>query len=73
MYIYNEPDRALLAQRTEQFAGQVNRYLAGELAEDEFQQLRLRNGLYMELHAPMLRVAIPYGLLSSGQLRALAR
>jgi sulfite reductase (NADPH) hemoprotein beta-component len=69
MYIYNEPDRTLLAQRTGQFAGQVTRYLAGELAEDEFQQLRLRNGLYMELHAPMLRVAIPYGLLSSGQLR----
>lgn len=73
MYTYNDNDRALLADRTAQFAGQVDRYLSGALAEDEFQQLRLRNGLYMELHAPMLRVAIPYGLLSSRQMFALAQ
>jgi len=73
MYQYDEFDRTLVNQRARQFRGQVERYLNGELADDEFKQLRLRNGLYMQRHAHMLRVAIPYGLLDSRQLRALAR
>lgn len=72
MYHYPSEERALLQRRVDQFRGQVGRYLAGKLDEDEFKQLRLRNGLYMQRHAPMLRVAIPYGVLSSRQLRALA-
>jgi sulfite reductase (NADPH) hemoprotein beta-component len=73
MYQYDDSDRSLVNQRVNQFRGQVDRYLGGELAEDEFKQLRLRNGLYLQRHAYMLRVAIPYGLLSSTQLHALAR
>ena len=72
MYLYNESDRTLLRERVHQFRGQVDRFLTGDLPEEEFKQLRLRNGLYMQLHAPMLRVAIPYGLLSSDQVRMLA-
>ncbi|WP_210396070.1 nitrite/sulfite reductase [Motiliproteus sediminis] len=72
MYIYNELDQQLIEQRAEQFRDQVRRYLAGQIAEDEFRVLRLQNGLYIQRHAPMLRVAINYGLLSSQQLRALA-
>jgi len=72
MYQYDDIDRSLVNQRVRQFRGQVERYLNGELADDEFKQLRLRNGLYMQRHAHMLRVAIPYGLLNSTQLRALA-
>jgi len=72
MYRYDEFDQRLVDQRVAQFRGQVTRYLAGEIAEDEFKGLRLRNGLYMQRHAHMLRVAIPYGLLSSRQLRVLA-
>ena len=72
MYTYTLRDRTLLAERTEQFRNQVTRFLREELPEEEFKQLRLRNGLYMELHSPMLRVAIPYGLLSSDQVRMLA-
>jgi sulfite reductase (NADPH) hemoprotein beta-component len=72
MYRYDELDQALVDQRVAEFRDQVRRHLAGELSEDEFRPLRLRNGLYIQRHAPMLRIAIPYGLLSSGQLRTLA-
>jgi sulfite reductase (NADPH) hemoprotein beta-component len=72
MYRYNDFDRQLVAQRVEQFRGQVRRRLNNELSEDEFKPLRLMNGLYLQLHAYMLRVAIPYGTLSSDQLRKLA-
>ena len=72
MYQYNEVDQQIVDQRVEQFRDQTRRYLEGTLSEDEFRPLRLMNGLYIQTHAPMLRVAIPYGLLSSGQLRKLA-
>ena len=73
MYRYDQIDRDLLRQRTEQFRDQTRRYLAGELPEDDFRQLRLRNGLYQQRHAPMLRISVPYGLLSAAQLRAMAQ
>lgn len=72
MYQYDHYDQTLVDQRVAQYRGQVRRYLAGELSDDEFRPLRLMNGLYLQRHAPMLRVAIPYGLLSSRQLRTLA-
>ena len=72
MYRYDEFDRQFVLQRTAQFADQVQRRLSGELSEDEFKLLRLKNGLYLQLHAYMLRIAIPYGTLSSRQLRKLA-
>ena len=72
MYRYDELDQALVEQRVAEFRDQMRRHLAGELSEDEFRPLRLRNGLYIQRHAPMLRIAIPYGLLSSQQLRTLA-
>ena len=72
MYRYDEFDHALVQERVRQFKGQVERRLSGELDEEEFKQLRLRNGLYLQLHAYMLRVAIPYGTLSSNQMRKLA-
>ncbi len=72
MYRYDEFDLAFVQQRVKQFRGQVERRLAGELTEDEFKPLRLMNGLYLQLHAYMLRVAVPYGTLSSVQLRKLA-
>ena len=72
MYQYDSYDQTLVDERVAQFRGQVRRYLAGELSEDEFRPLRLMNGLYLQRHAPMLRVAIPYGLLSARQLRMLA-
>ena len=72
MYRYDEFDRQFVLQRTAQFADQVQRRLSGELPEDEFRPLRLKNGLYLQLHAYMLRIAIPYGTLSSRQLRKLA-
>lgn len=72
MYIYDEIDQRLVDERVEQFRDQTRRFLAGELTEDQFRPLRLRNGLYIQRYAPMLRVAIPYGLLSSHQLRKLA-
>lgn len=72
MYRYDAFDREFLADRNAEFRGQVERRLAGELSEDEFKPLRLMNGLYLQLHAYMLRVAIPYGVLSSRQLRQLA-
>ena len=72
MYKYDEVDHRLVRERVEQFRDQTRRYLAGELSEDEFRPLRLMNGLYVQRHAPMLRVAIPYGHLSSTQLRKLS-
>ncbi len=72
MYQYNHDDQTILNERVSQFRGQTERYLKGELGEDEFRALRLMNGLYIQIHAPMLRVAGPYGLLSSKQLRMLA-
>jgi sulfite reductase (NADPH) hemoprotein beta-component len=71
MYRYDLTDKTLVNERVAQFRDQTRRFLAGELSEEEFRHLRLRNGLYIQRHAPMLRVAIPYGLLSSKQLRAL--
>src|SRR6187397_2010229 len=73
MYRYDHYDHALVAERVAQFRDQTARFLSGALTEDEFRPLRLRNGLYVQRHAPMLRVAIPYGLLSSAQLRMLGR
>ena len=72
MYRYDEFDSAFVAGRTAQFTDQVNRRLSGELSEDQFRPLRLMNGLYLQLHAYMLRIAVPYGTLSSRQLRKLA-
>ncbi len=72
MYRYDEFDATLVAERVTQFRGQVERRLNGELTEDQFKPLRLMNGLYLQLHAYMLRVAIPYGTLSSKQMRMLA-
>src|SRR3982750_1863936 len=72
MYVYDEIDQRLVDERVRQFRGQTHRFLAGELSEDEFRALRLRNGLYIQRYAPMLRIAIPYGLLSSRQLRKLS-
>ena len=72
MYVYDDLDRTLLAERVSEFRGQVARRLSGELTEDEFKPLRLMNGVYLQLHAYMLRIAIPYGTLSTPQLRMLA-
>ncbi|MFM8376837.1 MAG: nitrite/sulfite reductase, partial [Phenylobacterium sp.] len=72
MYRYDAVDRAVLADRTAEFRDQVRRRLAGELTEDQFKPLRLMNGLYLQLHAYMLRVAVPYGSLSPVQMRGLA-
>ena len=72
MYVYDNIDRTFLADRSRQFRDQVARRLSGALREDEFKPLRLQNGLYLQLHAYMLRVAIPYGVLSSNQMRGLA-
>jgi sulfite reductase (NADPH) hemoprotein beta-component len=72
MYLYDAIDKDMLADRTAEFRGQVARRLAGELTEDQFKPLRLRNGLYLQLHAYMLRIAIPYGSLNPTQLRKLA-
>src|SRR6476661_2313242 len=72
MYLYDEIDQKLVDERVAQFRDQTHRFLEGKLSEDEFRALRLRNGLYIQRYAPMLRIAIPYGLLSSRQLRKLA-
>ncbi|MFT4173750.1 MAG: nitrite/sulfite reductase, partial [Rhodocyclaceae bacterium] len=72
MYRYDEYDQRIVDQRVAQFRDQTRRYLAGELSEDEFRPLRLQNGLYIQRHAPMLRIATPYGLMASRQLRKLA-
>ena len=73
MYVYDEHDRQMAAERVEQFRDQTERAMAGELSEDEFLPLRLQNGLYVQRLAPMLRIAVPYGMLRSAQLRRLAR
>src|SRR5579871_340676 len=72
MYVYDELDRTLVAERVAEFRDQVSRRISGALTEDEFRPLRLMNGVYLQLHAYMLRIAIPYGTLSSQQLRMLA-
>ena len=72
MYRYDHYDQTIVDERVAQFRGQTERFLAGQLSEEEFRPLRLQNGLYIQKHAPMLRVAIPYGLLSSKQVRMLA-
>ena len=72
MYRYSEQDQRLVRERTAQFRDQTRRYLAGELDEEAFKSLRLQNGLYIQRLAPMLRVSVPYGMLSSAQLRQLA-
>jgi sulfite reductase (NADPH) hemoprotein beta-component len=72
MYLYDEIDQRLVDERVRQFGDQTRRFLAGQLTEDEFKALRLRNGLYIQRYAPMLRIAIPYGILSTKQLRKLA-
>lgn len=72
MYRYDEFDRAFVNERVAEFSDQVARRLSGELSEDQFKPLRLMNGVYLQLHAYMLRIAIPYGTLSSRQLRKLA-
>ncbi len=72
MYRYDEFDHQFVRERTSQFADQAQRRLSGELTEDEFRPLRLMNGLYLQLHAYMLRIAIPYGTLSARQMRQLA-
>ncbi len=72
MYKYDNYDQTIVNERVEQFRDQIRRFLAGELSNDEFLPLRVMNGLYIQTHGPMLRVAIPYGLLSSKQLRMLA-
>ena len=73
MYAYNDFDRQFLRERNAQFRDQLNRHLAGELGGDEFKPLRLQNGWYLQRYAPMLRVAVPYGEISSRQLRVIAR
>jgi sulfite reductase (NADPH) hemoprotein beta-component len=72
MYIYDAFDRTLVNERVAEFRDQVARRLSGELTEDEFKLLRLMNGIYLQLHAYMLRIALPYGTLSSAQMRTLA-
>jgi sulfite reductase (NADPH) hemoprotein beta-component len=72
MYTYDDIDQRLVDERVAQFRGQTRRFLDGRLSEDDFRALRLRNGLYIQRYAPMLRIAIPYGLLSSRQLRKFA-
>ena len=72
MYQYNYADQTLVDERVAQFRDQTKRFLAGELPEEQFLPLRLQNGLYIQRYAPMLRIAIPYGLFASYQLRKLA-
>ncbi len=72
MYRYDEFDAAFVADRVEQFSDQIGRRLAGDLSEDQFRIHRLMNGVYLQLHSYMLRIAIPYGTLSSRQVRKLA-
>ena len=72
MYRYDAVDRTLVAERVAEYRSQTARFLSGQLSEEEFRPLRLRNGLYVQRHAPMLRIAIPYGVLSAQQMRTLA-
>src|SRR5438309_2340364 len=73
MYQYDQIDKTLVNERVAQFRDQTQRFLNGQLSEDDFRALRLRNGLYIQRYAPMLRISIPYGLLSSKQVRMFAR
>ncbi len=73
MYVYDEYDQRIIEDRVKQFRDQTRRYLAGELSEEEFRPLRLQNGLYVQRFAPMLRVAVPYGQLTSRQARMMAK
>ena len=73
MYKYDAIDRQLINERVAQFRDQVRRWKAGELADDEFRPLRLQNGLYIQRHAPMFRIAVPYGMMNTAQLRTLAK
>ncbi|WP_137817098.1 nitrite/sulfite reductase [Pseudomonas sp. 2FG] len=73
MYVYDKYDQHIIESRVKQFRDQTRRYLAGELSGEEFRPLRLQNGLYIQRYAPMLRVAVPYGLLSSTQVRKMAQ
>ena len=72
MYRYDEFDKDFVAQRVDQFADQVERRLSGEITEDAFKPLRLMNGVYLQLHAYMLRIAVPYGTMNARQMRMLA-
>lgn len=71
MYVYDEYDQSIVDARVEEFRDQVSRRLSGAMTEDQFKPLRLMNGLYLQLHAYMLRVAVPYGTLDSRQMRML--
>ncbi|HEY0940053.1 MAG TPA: nitrite/sulfite reductase [Steroidobacter sp.] len=73
MYQYDQIDQTLVDQRVAQYRDQTRRFLAGQLSDEDFKSLRLRNGLYIQKHAPMLRISIPYGLLRTQQVRMLAR
>src|SRR5207244_811666 len=73
MYTYTEFDKQFVRQRAAQYRDQLQRNLAGQLGDDEFRPLRLQNGWYIQRHAPMLRIAVPYGELNPTQMRALAR
>ena len=73
MYVYDQYDQQIVEDRVKQFADQTRRFLSGELSGEDFRPLRLQNGLYIQRYAPMLRVAVPYGLLSSNQVRMLAK
>jgi sulfite reductase (NADPH) hemoprotein beta-component len=72
MYVYDEYDQKIIDERVAQFRGQTERFLAGQITDSEFLPLRLQNGLYLQRQAPMLRIAVPYGLMNSAQLRKLA-
>ena len=73
MYVYDQYDQQMVEDRVKQFTDQTRRFLAGELSDEEFRPLRLQNGLYIQRYAPMLRIAVPYGLLASKQVRMLAK
>src|ERR1700730_6514736 len=73
MYQYTEFDKHFVHQRAAQYRDQLERHLRGQLPDEDFRALRLQNGWYIQRHAPMLRIAVPYGELASAQLRALAR
>src|SRR4051812_2495843 len=73
MYQYTAFDRQFVTQRAAQYRDQLERYLSGKLSDDEFRPLRLQNGWYIQRYAPMLRIAVPYGEISTRQLRVLAK
>jgi sulfite reductase (NADPH) hemoprotein beta-component len=73
MYVYDQYDQKIIDERVAQYRDQTDRFLAGKITEEEFRPLRLQNGLYVQRLAPMLRIAVPYGLLNSRQLRKLAQ